>query len=150
MFPIFIRLIPYLYYFIKEMYRRDLNEEMTRKKRAKYRTYVAVLLSLLLLTSVFGLWKMNKMRVTTGQCLVNVTELKQQIQSYATEYVERDRYEKEVSVMSHRIAELQVYNDVMAAKLTSLCDTDKTACEASTAAILSRVKADQATGAVKK
>lgn len=147
MFNLLIRLIPYLYYFVREAYRRDMNEEMTRKKRARYRTYVAVLLSLILLGTIFSVWKMNKMRVEVGLCLVDATELRKQAVSYTTDYVKRDTYDDTVNAMSHKIASLEVYTDLMAAKLHDLCDKDPKGCGSTTRTLLERLdrqKADTA------
>lgn len=143
MLNLLIRLIPYLFYFIREAYRRDLNEEMTRKKRARYRTMVAVLLSLILLGTIFSVWKMNKMRVEVGLCLVDVTQLRTQAASYDTDYVRRELYDSKVDAMSHRIASLEVYTDLMAAKLHEVCEKSPKDCGSTTRGLLDRLATDK-------
>lgn len=44
---ILIRLIPHLYYFIREMYRRDIESPTGHKKRSLYRTFLSILIILL-------------------------------------------------------------------------------------------------------
>lgn len=121
MFSLLVRLIPYLYYFIKESHRRDMEEDLPPSKRRKYRTYVAILVTALILGSIFGYFRYRKDANALGLCLVEVQKVKDSVVGKPADYVLRTQYDHDMNELSHKNTTLSIYNEMLAEKLEDLC-----------------------------
>lgn len=140
MFSLLVRLIPYLYYFIKESHRRDLEEEMPAKKRTKYRTYVAVLVAALILGSIFGYARFRKDAEALGLCLVEVQKVKDSVVGSPADYITRTQYDHDLDELSHKNTELAIYNEMLLEKVREACTKDPDKCGVLTKKLIEKVE----------
>lgn len=140
MFSLLARLIPYLYYFIKESHRRDMEEELPPNKRSRYRTYVAILVTALILGSFFGYFRFRKDAEALGLCLVEVQKVKDNVVGNPTDYIARTRYDHDLNELSHKNTELGIYNEMLMEKLKVVCTDDPVHCDVITSKLLEKVE----------
>lgn len=140
MSSLLVRLIPYLYYFIKESHRRDMEEEMTPKKRTKYRTLVAVLIAVMVLGSVFAYFRFRKEAEALGLCLVEVQQVKERTLGGSADYVPRTQHDHDVAELSHKNTTLEIYNEILVEKLKDVCTTKADSCDKMTMKVLEKVE----------
>ena len=140
MFSLLVRLIPYLYYFIKESHRRDMEEELSPSKRTKYRTYVAILVAALILGSIFGYFRYRKDADALGLCLVEVQKVKDSVVGKPTDYILRTQYDHDMDELSHKNTELGIYNEMLLEKVREACTKDPDKCGVLTKKLIQKVE----------
>lgn len=140
MFSLLVRLIPYLYYFIKESHRRDMEEDLPPNKRTKYRTYVALLVTALILGSIFGYFRYRKDADALGLCLVEIQKVKDSVVGKPADYILRTQYDHDIDELSHKNTELAIYNEMLLEKVREVCARDPEKCGVLTKKLIEKVE----------
>lgn len=125
----FFRAVPLLFYFIKEMYRRDTNEGMSPKKRVWYRTYLAISLSLLCLLGFFA-YRQHQNYRSELVVLQDKNDRYKAVMEFSN--VERERLQRaelKVEDLTHRMARLSANNALLVDVLKHVCTTQKIKCD---------------------
>ena len=128
MVSVLLRLIPYLYSFIKEMNRKDMERGTTQKQRARYRTVIAILLSAILMLGIFsGYWihrKMNEIHV------LETTLAREKERGYVdmTKFVPRTDHEQMVSLLAHKMNRAEFIDELALEELEAICKADPKDC----------------------
>lgn len=125
----FLRFLPYLFYFIREQYRRDvMGPPPDKKKRFKYRTVIAILLSVLIVLSFAGIIKYRQLSFriadlnSTAQTTQGSVERIADHQSNLSKgQVSRERYENDIRDLVYENTRLRYETDFLANDLSQLC-----------------------------
>lgn len=133
----FLRFIPYLFYFIRDQYRRDVSGPAPNKeKRFKYRTVIAILLSVLILLSFAGIvkyrqlnQKITDLNSTTQDTQGSVEKIANHQSNLSHGQISRDRYEADVSQLVYEKTRLDYEADFLAADLNRLCQKYPADCD---------------------
>lgn len=133
---ILFRLIPYLYAFIKEMNRLDIETGTNKKKNARFRTYLAITISLFLVFLVVAGYEYVKLNQIIEQHELQDSYERSHGAKTSTDYVSRDAYEKLNREMTHRMSHVLFVNELLADQLREMCDTYPTDCDRSTLKVL--------------
>lgn len=123
-----LRIIPYLYYFIREQYRADVEgRPPTKKQRTKYRTIISVLTIFIIVAGVYLGY--NKF---VDRNMVCVDERKVETLPSSIGVVSRETYEKDVRLLIRESVEKDFLNDNLRAEVKKLCDKHPTDCNENT------------------
>lgn len=125
----FLRFIPYLYYFIRGQYHRDLHAPVgDGKKRFKYRTVIAVLISILIVVTIFSIVKIHQqsqvifsLNKTTHATQGSVDELAQHQEQLDKDLISRDVYEHDIRQLVYQNGQLAFDADNLASELEGIC-----------------------------
>ena len=132
----FLRFIPYLYYFVRGQYQRDLEAPVgDGKKRFKYRTVIAVLISILILVSIFGVVKIHQQSVVivsmnnaTHATQGSVNVLTENQEKMDKDLISRDVYERDIHDLVYRNAQLIFDANSLANELERICTKSPMVC----------------------
>lgn len=125
-----LRIIPYLYHFIKEQYRADVEgKPPTPKKRTKYRTIISVqAVVLIALGLYFGYTKY--IGKENGKKVDAVKEV--QSENAGSGFVSRETYEKDVRLLIRENVEQDYLIEKLSIETTKLCKLHPTDCNENT------------------
>lgn len=132
MTSVLLRLIQYLYYFVKEMNRKDMEKGTTRKQRAKFRTVIALLFSVLVLYTVISGYYIYNVRNQLEVLELSLAKEKERGYVDMTSFVPRMEHEKIVNTLTHRIGRAEFVTQVALDELSTICETSPAACTPST------------------
>ncbi|UQT03105.1 hypothetical protein TOTORO_02420 [Serratia phage vB_SmaS-Totoro] len=123
-----LRIIPYLYYFIKEQYRADVEgRPPTKKQRTKYRTIISILTLFIIIAGMYLGY--NKY---VDRNMVCVDERKAETYPASVSVVSRETYEKDVRLLIRESVEKDFMVDSLKAEITKLCEKHPTECSENT------------------
>lgn len=140
MISVLLRLIPYLYYFIKEMNRKDMEKGTTQKQRARYRTVIAILLSLFLMFGLFSGYYIHRKTSEIKTLEASLAREKERGYVDMTKFVPRTDHEQMVSLLAHKMNRAEFIDELALEELEALCTVKPNNCSPSTTRTIQLLK----------
>lgn len=132
MLGVLFRLIPYLYSFVKEMNRKDMETGTTRKQRAKLRTMIAILVSILVVYIFGSGYYMYRAHGEVKTLTATLTLEKERGYTDMTKFVPRKEHEKVVNTLTHKIGRAEFVTQIALDEIESVCRTAPKSCTRAT------------------
>lgn len=140
MISVLLRLIPYLYSFIKEMNRKDMEKGTTQKQKARYRTVIAIILSLFISYGVLTGFYIHRQLKAIKELTVEVAEEKQRGYVDMTMFVPRTDHDKVVSLMAHKMNRAEFLDELALAEIRALCEAEPYSCSPGTKRLIAMLE----------
>lgn len=126
----FLRFIPYLYYFIREQYRRDMDStEPTKKKRYVYRTVITILILLLAMTITASVMKIRKLSEVLRTQQFTGTVIANGVGAVQNGTISRETYEKDIRELVIAKYKLEYQGRELATELKRVCSAKVSSCD---------------------
>jgi hypothetical protein len=125
---VLLRLIPYLYSFIKEMNRKDMEKGTTQKQKARYRTVIAILLSLFLAYGIISGYYFHREMKKVDSLEEQLAKEKERGYVDMTKFVPRSDHEQVVSLLAHKMNRASFLDELALDEIKSICESDPSVC----------------------
>lgn len=141
MVSVLLRLIPYLYSFIKEMNRKDMEKGTTQKQKARYRTVIAILISLFIAYGIISGFYFHREMKKVDALEEQLAREKERGYVDMTKFVPRSDHEQVVSLLAHKMNRAEFLDELALDEIKSICKAKPDVCSPGTERTVSMLEA---------
>lgn len=120
MLGVILRLIPCLYGFVAEMYRRDRNRPPTGKARTYYRVAIAMMLSIIIIAAPLVTSYIWTLHNTINGLKATIENDREKGYTDMADFVPRATHEEMVKVLRHKISRALTLDEIAMTELDRL------------------------------